>query len=184
MIPTRNQGGGIDLEKLWADITVDMRYKRTMGLIAYHLRNEFGGYCSEEQVRKLIEGKVSGITNPWRDGGCTDTVTGEESTEEASPASSATDVSLGTRPDISSLIRNATYGSYSLSFLQRSNRPDRCWIAVNGYLYDVTPGEDGYNYPGPGQITDLCGQDATDHFVSNLLTYPPLEYLKGYLRSS
>ena len=107
----------------------------------------------------------------------------EEEEEEIS-TSSATDGSLGPRPDISSLIRNATYGSYSLSFLQRSNRPDRCWIAVNGYLYDVTPGEDGYNYPGPGQITDLCGQDATDHFVSNLLTYPPLEYLKGYLRSS
>ena len=74
--------GAIDLEQLWSDITIDERYKGTMSLIVYDLRNEFGGYCSEEQVRKFIEGKVSGITNPWRDGGCTDTVTGEESTED------------------------------------------------------------------------------------------------------
>ena len=63
--------GTIDLEKLWSDITIDERYKQTMGLIAHHLRNEFGGYCSQEQVRQFIEGKVTGITNPrstrsWR----------------------------------------------------------------------------------------------------------------------
>lgn len=64
--------GTIDLEKLWSDITIDERYKNTMSLIAHHLRNEFGGYCSEEQGRKFIEGKATGITNPWKDGGCED----------------------------------------------------------------------------------------------------------------
>ena len=87
-------------------------------------------------------------------------------------------------PDISGLIANGTYGSYSLDFLQELyNRPDRCWITINNYVYDVTPGDEGYNYPGPGQITDLCGQDASVHFSSNNLGYPPIRYLKGYLRS-
>ena len=175
--------GAIDLERLWSDITIDERYELTMSIIAYNLRNEFGGYCSEEQVREFIEGKATGITNPWKDGGCRDNVLMEEE-EEAPAPTSTTGSSTGQTPDISELIRNGTYGSYTPLFLQRSNRPDRCWIAINNYLYDVTPGEDGYDYPGPGQITDLCGQDASDHFSANNLDYPPLRYLKGHLRSS
>ena len=35
----------------------------------------------------------------------------------------------------------------------------------------------------PGQITDLCGQDASDHFSSTNLGFPPIRYLRGYLRS-
>lgn len=49
----------IDLEKLWADITVNSNLREAMNVIVYHLRNEFGGYCSEQQVRKFIEGKAS-----------------------------------------------------------------------------------------------------------------------------
>ena len=165
----------IDLEKLWSDITIDERYKGTMGLIAHHLRNEFGGYCSEGQVRQFIEGKVTGITNPWKDGGCNDNVVPveEEISEEDQLAL-----------DIGELIGSGNYGSYSLTFLQAlRNKPDRCWIAVDGYVYDVTPGDEGYNYSGPGQITDLCGQDTSEHFSSNDLDPPPTDYLKGGLRS-
>ena len=113
----------------------------------------------------------------------TEDLADEESTEEASPTSSATDGSLGPRPDISSLIRNATYGSYPLIFLQRRNRPDRCWIAINGYVYDVTQGDDGYEYLGTGSLDDLCGQDVTERFRSEGLPYPDLRFLKGHLRS-
>ncbi len=172
--------GSIDLEKLWSDINISAGSTATIKPIAYHLRNKFGGYCSEEQVRQFIEGKATGITNPWKDGGCDDNVVVEE--EDTSSSTSST--VIPNAPDISSLIENAAYGSYPLVFLQKlRNKPDRCWIAINNYVYDVTPGDEGYNYPGPGQITDLCGQDASDHFSSNNLGYPPIKHLKGYLRS-
>ena len=177
--------GPIDLEKLWSDInTID---GRTMGTIAYHLRNEFGGYCSEEQVRKFVEGKATGITNPWKDGGCKDNVVVEEEENDQETMTSWTRAGpyRWPTPDISSLIASGIYGygSYPLVFLQKlRNRPDRCWIAVAGYVYDVTPGDEGYDWLGPGQIIDLCGQDATDHFGANGLDLPPLRYLKGYLR--
>ena len=74
----------------------------------------------------------------------------------------------------------ALYGSYTLSFLQAHDRPDNCWIAVDGYVYDVTPGDEGYNYPGPGEITDLCGQA----FSADDLDPPPPRYLRGGLRPS
>ena len=81
-------------------------------------------------------------------------------------------------------MRSGNYGSYPLTFLQRlGNRPDRCWIAVNGYVFDVTPSDEGYEYTGPGEITDLCGQDASEHFSSNNLDMPPIRYLKGGLIS-
>ena len=174
----------IDLEKLWSDITVDMRYTQAMGLIAHHLRNEFGGYCSEEQVAQFIEGKVTGITNPWKDSGCNDNVVLVE--EETSSSSSTSNSSnSGIQPeDITRLRRIGSYGSYPLTFLQQlGSSPANCLIAVNGYVFDVTPGDDGYDYPGPGQITDLCGQDASEHFSSNNLDLPSLEYLRGALVS-
>ena len=168
--------GTIDLDKLWSDITIDERYKGTMDLIAHHLRNEFGGYCSEEQVRQFIEGKVTGITNPWKDGGCNDNVV--LVVEETSSNS-------GIEPeDIARLRRIGSYGSYPLTFLQLlGNSPSNCWIAVDGYVFDVTPGDNGYEYTGPGQITDLCGEDASEHFSSNNLDLPGVEYLKGALVS-
>ena len=170
----QNPDEAIDLEKLWANITVDVSQKRAMSVIAYHLRNEFGGYCSEEQVRKFIEGKASGITNPWKDGGCQDDVVVVDDTPVFTDGLSGD----GQTYDIGEMVRNGTYGSYTLASLQRlRNRPDRCWIAVYGYVLDVTPGEDGYDYPGPGLITDLCGQDASEHFASNNLDLPPIRHL-------
>ena len=163
--------GTIDLDKLWSDITIDERYKGTMGLIAHHLRNEFGGYCSEEQVRQFIEGKVTGITNPWKDGGCNDNVVlvEEEISEEDQIAL-----------DIKKFMRSVNYRSYTLEYLQSLyDRTDKCWVVVDGYVYDLTPGDEGYDYLGPGQITGLCAQDASEHFSSNGLGLPSINYLKG-----
>ena len=89
---------------------------------------------------------------------------------------------MGARPETLPLTIPFTVATLLL-LLQLHNRPDKCRVAVNGYVYDVTPGDDGYDYPGPGKITNLCGQDASEHFSSNNLSLPPEDYLKGYLRS-
>ena len=62
-------GGSIDLDKLWGDIsTLSAREK---GLIIFGLRNEFGGYCSEEDLYRLYIGEIDSLDTPWRDaGGC------------------------------------------------------------------------------------------------------------------
>ncbi len=74
--------------------------------------------------------------------------------------------------------------SYSLDFLQRHrSRPDRCWIAVDGFAYDITPGDKSYEYPGPGPIDNLCGQDASERFRLDSVAPPDQEYLKGSVRS-
>ena len=60
--------GSINLERLWADINTLNNESRKA--ITYHLKDEFGGYCSEEQVRKFFDGEISSLSNPWRGGGC------------------------------------------------------------------------------------------------------------------
>ena len=74
--------------------------------------------------------------------------------------------------------------NYSLDFLGRfRSSPERCWVAVDGYAYDVTPGEDGYEYPGPGGTLDhLCGQDASERFATDSVAPPEREYLEGSVR--
>lgn len=73
--------------------------------------------------------------------------------------------------------------NYSLNFLGRfRSSPDRCWVAVNGYAYDVTPGPGGYEYPGPGGIDHLCGQDASERFTADSVPPPDREYLEGSVR--
>ena len=68
----QNSDGTIDLDRLWADINRHPEYRQTRQIMIYHLRNEFGGYCSEVQVQQYIDGKIAEIVgNPWRDGGCT-----------------------------------------------------------------------------------------------------------------
>lgn len=63
-------GGDIDLERLWSDINRNPEHRQTRQIIIYHLRNEFGGYCSEVQVQDYLDGKIAKPNNPWRDGGC------------------------------------------------------------------------------------------------------------------
>ena len=63
-------GGDLDLEALWADIHSRREYRLTRQIISYYLRYEFGGYCSPEQVQQFIDGQITELRNPWRDGGC------------------------------------------------------------------------------------------------------------------
>ena len=57
----------IDLDKLWLDVSAVGAGAR--GIIAYGLRNEFGGYCSREQVRQFLEGEIDSLDTPWNDAG-------------------------------------------------------------------------------------------------------------------
>ena len=173
----------IDLEKLWSDITVDMRYVKNMSLIAHHLRNEFGGYCSEEQVRQFIEGKATGITNPWKDGGCRDDFVDLTKQPDDEPSSIPGSVSSDNSSNDDGVDADSIHTNYSKKFIRDfRSRPDRCWVALNGYAYNLTPGESGYVYPGPGSITDLCGQDVSAHFAENNIDPPPQRHIVGSVR--
>ena len=73
---------------------------------------------------------------------------------------------------------------YPSSFLRiNRNSPERCWIEVDGYVYNVSEGS-GYKYPGPNKtILDLCGLDASDRFKRESVNPPPPdEYLVGQIR--
>jgi len=60
--------GSIDLDKLWGDIST--LYAGERSLIIYGLRNEFGGYCSTEELYRLHIGEIDTLDTPWRDAGC------------------------------------------------------------------------------------------------------------------
>lgn len=70
--------------------------------------------------------------------------------------------------------------SYPFEFLFRfRNQPDNCWIAVDGFAYDVTQREGGYEYNGEGTIDQLCGRDLSENFKENQISPPDREYLRG-----
>ena len=57
-----------DLKRLWADVKAVSSVKRR-AVIAFQLRDEFGGYCDNQKATDSAFG--SGVTrNPWQDGGC------------------------------------------------------------------------------------------------------------------
>ena len=78
--------------------------------------------------------------------------------------------------------------NYPLNFLQRfRSTPDRCWVGIGvgsfgRWVYDISPGTSGYEYPGSGSIEDLCGTDATEHFLSADFDLPDLEHIVGSFR--
>ena len=73
--------------------------------------------------------------------------------------------------------------NYPLSFLSRfRSSPNSCWVAVDGYAYDVTSKPGGYEYPGPGGLDHLCGQDASERFATDSVPPPDREYLEGSVR--
>ena len=61
--------GSLDYEMLWTAVK-NMLMPNDRKIVVYQLRNEFGGYCSEQAVRESISGNLE-LTQPWRDGGCT-----------------------------------------------------------------------------------------------------------------
>ena len=96
----------------------------------------------------------------------------------ASPYNACTDASIDEKP-----LTCFTDVSYPRDFLQRfRSRPDNCWIRVGRYAYNITQGSTGYEYPGEGDIYELCGQHATTRFNEDGLGPPPIEHLAGLVR--
>lgn len=72
--------------------------------------------------------------------------------------------------------------SYTPDFIRTfQSLPDDCWVIIDGYAYDITPGENGYVYPGPGSIDHLCGMDASERFGADGIDPPGMDYLKGQI---
>ena len=178
----KNSDDSINLDKLWSEIHEEGFYTSMRVLITHDLRKAFGGYCSETNVRRLLDGEISELKNHWKDAGC-------DKPEPAPPTTTTTTTTGNPSPSNDSEVNTSSGSevthtvSYTLEYLARAGaRPSKCWIAVGGYVYDVTQREGGYEYPGPGSITELCGQDATSHFSSNNFDPPDQAYIKGSLR--
>lgn len=57
-----------------------------------------------------------------------------------------------------------TAGSYTMTEVQSANSPSKCWTAVNGKVYDLTPFVN--KHPGGvANIIKLCGTDGTAAFA-------------------
>ena len=72
-----DSNGNVDLEQLWSDIKSIPRGPGGRFLLAFSLREQFGGYCGNSQVAGVLDIASSServsdneIRNPWRDGGC------------------------------------------------------------------------------------------------------------------
>ena len=72
-----DSNGNADLEQLWSDIKSMKRGKGARSVVAYRLRDQFGGYCGNPQVAAVLDIESSSeresddeIRNPWRNGGC------------------------------------------------------------------------------------------------------------------
>ena len=60
--------GSLDYEMLWTAVN-NMLIDNDRKEVIYQLRNEFGGYCSEQAARDSVFGNLQ-LNQPWRDGGC------------------------------------------------------------------------------------------------------------------
>ena len=72
-----DSNGNADLEQLWSDVKSMERGEGGRFVVAYRLREQFGGYCGNPQVAGVLDIASSSerisdneIRNPWRDGGC------------------------------------------------------------------------------------------------------------------
>ncbi len=70
-----NSDGEPDLEAFWVDVKATSSRAKA-NIVAYQLRNEFGGYCDEANAAASVPYPLVGwdgdgpTRNPWRDGGC------------------------------------------------------------------------------------------------------------------
>ena len=60
--------GNLDYEMLWTAVN-NMLWENDRIEVIYQLRNEFGGYCSEQAAKDSAFGDLQ-LNQPWRDGGC------------------------------------------------------------------------------------------------------------------
>ena len=61
--------GSLDYEMLWTAVRNMLRDNDRI-VVVHQLRNEFGGYCSEQAAKDSAFGDLQ-LAQPWRDGGCT-----------------------------------------------------------------------------------------------------------------
>lgn len=74
--------------------------------------------------------------------------------------------------------------AYPLEFIARfRSRAEECWVVVDGFAYDVTQKEGGYEYTGSTSLDGLCGQDASERFRLDQIDPPSREFLKGAVSS-
>ena len=60
--------GSLDYEMLWTAVR-NMLLSGDRIVVVHQLRNEFGGYCSEQAAKDSAVGDLQ-LAQPWRDGGC------------------------------------------------------------------------------------------------------------------
>ena len=72
-----DSNGNADLEQLWSDVKSMKRWKGGRSVVAYRLRDQFGGYCGNPQVSAVLDIAIDSeresddeIRNPWKDSGC------------------------------------------------------------------------------------------------------------------
>ena len=179
----QHQNGSINLDRLWADINSDPPAGLPQKILAGHFRHSFGGYCSETDVQQFLEGEVAGLTNPWKEGGCdyelTKVIKPKTRTHNYAPPSQP--YQPGQFLDVGHLIGQGVYDSYTLTSIKIRNKLSNCLIAVGHYVFDVTPSK-GYVYPGPGSLANICGTDASQHFLDHQLPMPGVDFVSGGLR--
>ena len=61
--------GSLDYRAIWAEVK-EIEHLSVRVAIAYQLKDEFGGYCSEWELIKSILSGGPDTFQPWRDGGC------------------------------------------------------------------------------------------------------------------
>ena len=61
--------GSLDYQAIWAEVK-EIDYLSVRVAIAYQLKDEFGGYCSEQELIASILPNGPELIQPWRDGGC------------------------------------------------------------------------------------------------------------------
>ena len=61
--------GRLDYRTIWSAIK-EINHGGEQISVTYQLKDAFGGYCSPQTLSKTILPGDSGVTQPWRDGGC------------------------------------------------------------------------------------------------------------------
>ena len=53
---------------------------------------------------------------------------------------------------------------YTLAEIEKHNKPEDCWLLINGRVYDVTEYIKSQKHPGGETMLQGCGKEATELF--------------------
>ena len=63
---------------------------------------------------------------------------------------------------------NTTCATFTMAEVAQHNNHDDCWVAITGFVYNITEYVQGGGHPGdPISFDGLCGQDITEIFYAN-----------------